>query len=614
MPNPLLADAPGQVHYLLGNEAIVRGALEAGVQFISCYPGTPSSEVPDTFFRLASEASYTFEYSVNEKVAMEVAGGATLAGVPTLVTMKHVGVNVAADPLMTLSYISTPGGLVVLSADDPGCHSSQNEQDNRYYARLAKIPCFEPSTAQECKDYMRDAMLFSIEHAQPVLLRTTTRVNHIRGPVTFGELPTTIHNKPFEREPVQFVPVPAFSRIQHQRLLSRLETFAQKSESSPLNVVSGQGTIGVITSGICRGYLYDALLDEDCVDMVKRFELGMTNPLPENKIVEFSKGLEKLIIIEELEPILETSIRAILQKHNVTLEVIGKGEDAPLNDEYSTASVRRILRRALGRPVEDTEICQPQEALPKRPPNLCAGCPHRASYHAMRETFGDDVYFSSDIGCYTLGFLPPFRAVDFILCMGSSISAGSGFSKASGKPVVSIIGDSTFFHSGVTGLINATYNNHNILLVILDNRTTAMTGHQPHPGVSDTVKGPSETRVDIEGIVRACGVSDVAKLNPFNKQATMAALKEMREKSGVRVLILEAPCPIHDKKIGKKGKPMVATTSGDSDNSEYCLENLACPAFHKTEGTFDINPDHCAGCMYCLQVDSNIKAQKRGAK
>ncbi|WP_027184871.1 indolepyruvate ferredoxin oxidoreductase subunit alpha [Desulfovibrio inopinatus] len=614
MPNPLLADAPGQVHFLLGNEAIVRGALEAGVQFISCYPGTPSSEVPDTFFRLASDASFTFEYSINEKVAMEVAGGAALAGVPTLVTMKHVGVNVAADPLMTLSYISTPGGLVILSADDPGCHSSQNEQDNRYYARLAKIPCFEPSTAQECKDYMIEAMRFSIEHAQPVMLRTTTRVNHIRGAVTFGALPVSTHNAPFEREPVQFVPVPAFSRIQHQRLLSRLTTFSEKSEFSPLNTITGQGKVGVITSGICRAYLHDALLDEDATELVKCFELGMTHPLPEKRILDFVSGLDTLIILEELEPILETAIRALLQKHHVSLEVVGKGEDAPLNDEYSTVLVRRILRRALGRPVEQNKICQPQATLPKRPPNLCAGCPHRASYHAVREVFGEDVYFSSDIGCYTLGFLPPFRAVDFILCMGSSISAGSGFSKASGKPVISFIGDSTFFHSGITGLINAVFNNHDILLVILDNRTTAMTGHQPHPGVSDTVLGPAESRVDIEGIVRACGVAHVAKVNPFNKQATVTALEQMRDTSGVRVLILEAPCPIHDKKIGKKGKPMVASVEGDPTQSEHCLESLACPAFHKRTGTFDIDPDHCAGCMYCLQVGSNIKAQKRGAK
>ncbi|MBI4807135.1 MAG: indolepyruvate ferredoxin oxidoreductase subunit alpha [Desulfovibrio sp.] len=613
MPSPLLADTPGESLLLLGNEAIVRGALEGGVGFVSCYPGTPSSEVPDTFFRLSREGEYRFEYSTNEKVALEVGAGAALAGTPTLVTMKHVGVNVAADPLLTLSYITAPGGLVLLSADDPGCHSSQNEQDNRYYARLAGLPCFEPATAQECKDMTRDALHLAARTGQPVLLRTTTRVNHVRGPVTLGNLPKEKSFKPFARNLQQFVPIPAHSRVQHRQLLDRLSAIRQEAEQSPWNKVSGQGTLGVIASGICRCYLSDALLEEGMEGSVKVLELGFSYPMPDGLILNFAKGLSKILILEELEPLVENHIRALLQREGVSLEVIGKSENLPAWGEYSTDMVRHALRLACGRQGRTADHCAPMQGLAMRPPNLCSGCSHRASYFTVREVFGDDAFYSSDIGCYTLGLLPPLSAADFLLCMGSSISTGSGFATASGKTTIGFIGDSTFFHSGITGLINAVYNDHDILVIILDNRTTAMTGHQPHPGVDHTAIGPNERPIEIEPLVAACGVKSVVTLSSFNHKAAKKALEDMKAKKGPRVIIFRDPCVIHERRTSGKGKPQTATVAAQSEGCLNVLNTLACPAFLKEGGAVRVDEAMCSGCMFCLQLDKSFKAKKRGA-
>jgi indolepyruvate ferredoxin oxidoreductase alpha subunit len=613
MPSPLLADTPGETLLLLGNEAIVRGAVEGGVGFVSCYPGTPSSEVPDTFFRLSSEGDYHFEYSTNEKVALEVGAGAAIAGLPALVTMKHVGVNVAADPLLTLAYITAPGGLVLLSADDPGCHSSQNEQDNRHYARLAGLPCFEPSTAQECKDMARDALHLATRTGQPVLLRTTTRVNHVRGPVRLGKLPQVKPSRPFSRDLQRFVPIPAHSRVQHVKLLDRLAAIRLEAEGSPWNKVSGSGGLGVIASGVSRCYLHDALIEEGLEGAVKVLELGFTYPLPDGLITNFVQGLEKLLILEELEPLVEEHVRALLQREGVSLTVLGKNGTLPCHGEYSTDMVRQALRHALGRQARTSDHCPPDMDLAVRPPNLCAGCSHRAAFYTVREVFGDDAVYSSDIGCYTLGLLPPLSAADFLLCMGASISAGSGFARASGKTTVAFIGDSTFFHSGITGLINAFHNKHDILTIILDNRTTAMTGHQPHPGVEHTSIGPNERIVEIEPLVRACGVEQVQTLSPFNHKAAKKALTEMKALPGTRVIIFRAPCVIHDRRVSGKGKPQTAVVSKTTEGCLDVLSALACPAFLKEGGQVRVDEELCSGCMFCPQLDKSFTAKKRGA-
>ena len=613
MAHPLLSQSPGRTLLLLGNQAIVRGAVEAGVNVVTCYPGTPSSEAPDTFHAMAPDADYYFEYSTNEKVALEVGAGATLAGAMTLVTMKHVGVNVAADPLMTLAYIGAPGGLVLLTADDPFCHSSQNEQDNRYYARLGGLPCFEPHTAQECKDMARDALILSRQMKMPVLLRTTTRVNHLRGPVVLGEAPKPDKPKGFVKNPKHFVPVPAFARPLHVELMENLEKARERAEKSPYNRARGKTEYGVVATGISRAYLADALSQGGLKDKYSVLEMGMTYPLPEKKIARFLKGKKAVVILEELEPVLETEVRALVQKKGLDVAIRGKDLDLPRNGEYSVPMVEDALRRAAGMKKKSRKSCASPGELPVRPPNLCAGCPHRASYVAVRRVFGDDAVYSSDIGCYTLGLLPPLSMADFLVCMGSSVSAGTGVSKASGQTTVGFIGDSTFFHSGITGLVNAVHNGHDLLLVVLDNRTTAMTGHQPHPGVDEKVMDPGQCRVDMEAIIKGCGVCEVRKVNPLNMKSTIAALEELKAAKGVRVLIAEEPCPLYARRVLGQVRPMIAQVEKPGPEADAELEPLACPAFVREEGHIRINELLCNGCMVCLQLSKRVKSRKRSS-
>ncbi|MDD4701386.1 MAG: indolepyruvate ferredoxin oxidoreductase subunit alpha [Desulfovibrio sp.] len=613
--NPLLHGAHGERHLLLGNEAIVRGALEAGVHMVTCYPGTPSSEVPDTFHRIGGEGRYRLEYSVNEKVAMEVAAGAALGGAMSLVTMKHVGLNVAADPLFTAVYTGLPGGLVILSADDPGCHSSQNEQDNRYYARFAMLPCFEPASAQEAKDMTREAFSLARQLEQPVLLRTTTRISHLRGPVDFSDLPAAQPKVEFRREPSRFVPVPGVARRRHVVLDEIMDRARQLAEESPFNTVGEPAAptdLGIIVSGVSRNYLADALSSNDWMGRVRVLELGMTWPLPEEKISSFLAQCKRVLVLEEGEDLLEHDIRALVQKRGLTVSIDGKNDILTHQGEYSTSLVTRRLAQWLDVPCTLQQPRSTEPDLPGRPPNLCPGCSHRAVYYTVRQVFGDDAYYSSDIGCYTLGLLPPLRTADFLVCMGSSISAGSGFARASEKPVVAFIGDSTFFHSGMTGLANAIFNQHNVLMVILDNGTTAMTGHQPNPGMLQDMLGGMSSHMDIEAIVRGMGVTEVAKVRGFNIKALTKTLGEMKNKPGVRVLITEEPCVLYARRQLKKTSPQVAEVAQQGAEALRCLEQLACPAFYRSGDNLAVDATLCTGCMVCLQVAPGaFKARKR---
>ncbi|MDL2316188.1 indolepyruvate ferredoxin oxidoreductase subunit alpha [Desulfovibrio sp. OttesenSCG-928-A18] len=618
MNHPLLAPE-GARQLLLGNEAIVRGALEAGVNMVTCYPGTPSSEVPDNFRRIAACGRFRLEYSVNEKVALEVAAGAALAGALCLVTMKHVGVNVAADPLLTMTYTGLPGGLVLLSADDPGCHSSQNEQDNRNYARFASMPCFEPASAQEAKDMAKAAFILARESQQPVLLRTTTRVNHLRGPVLFGPLPETpAPVLPFVRDPRRFVPVPAVARIRHRALAAKLEAVREQAETSPFNSVSGgEAEVGIVASGISRAYLHDVLLAEGWQDKVRVFDFGLTWPLPEKALDRFMCSVKTVLVLEEGEGLVERDLRALAQERSIPVSIMGKGgsgecTEGPLSifGEYSTLAVRDALaplvdkNAALSCGVNCLE-------LPQRPPNLCPGCAHRSVFFAVRKLFGDEAFYSSDIGCYTLGLLPPLAAADFLFCMGSSISAGSGFARAGGRPVVAFIGDSTFFHSGLTGLVNAVFNRHNLLVVILDNGTTAMTGHQPNPGVAQEVLGDTSRHLDIESVVRGCGVERVASVRGYNQKAMQQLLLEMKAEDGVRVLIVEEPCVLYARRTLKKVRTQRAYVEEQGQDALSCLESLACPAFRRVGSEISVDTELCAGCMVCMQLSTSFKARKR---
>ncbi len=611
MTHHLLADSPGARHLLLGNEAIARGALEAGVGCVTCYPGTPSSEVPDTMFSLCKDGGFHFEYSINEKVALEVGAGAAVGGLPTLVTMKHVGLNVAADPLMSLAYIGTPGGLVILSADDPGCHSSQNEQDNRYYARLAGLPCFEPSTAQEAKDMTRDALLASARWQQPVLLRTTTRVNHGRGVVEYGPLAPPKVRAEFEKDPFRFVPLPAIARRRHPVLLHNLSAIQGELESSAWNSITGKGSTGIIASGIARAYLHDALMDMGLLDSFTLLQLGITYPLPEKMLTSFLSSVDKVLVLEELEPLLEEGLRRLCQQHSISVDIQGKDELLTRVGEFSTQEVRHSIASFMDKPAGERPQCPEEQNLPSRPPNLCPGCSHRAVYYAVRKVFGDQAIYSSDIGCYTLGFLPPLRAADFLFCMGSSISGGSGMSRATGQPVIAYIGDSTFFHSGVTGLINAVHNEHNILVIILDNQTTAMTGHQPHPGVEQTTQGPNPVRVDIEKVVQGCGVTNVRTVKALNHKAMLETLQEFKEIQGVRVIIAREPCVLFARRTLQKKRPQTAFVTQTTPEVRQILKELACPAFTARGEEVMIDETQCAGCMLCVQLSDSIKARKK---
>ncbi|MBQ9536384.1 MAG: indolepyruvate ferredoxin oxidoreductase subunit alpha [Desulfovibrionaceae bacterium] len=614
--HPLLDAKPKETHLLLGNEAIVRGALEAGVQMVTCYPGTPSSEVVDTFKRLNATDRYQMEYSINEKVAMEVACGAALGGAKSLVTMKHVGLNVAADPLFTTCYTGLPGGLVVLSADDPGCHSSQNEQDNRGYARIAHIPCFEPADAAEAHAMTIAAFDLARTLEQPVMLRTTTRISHMRGAVQFQELPSHTDLVPFKKNPGRFVPLPAVARKRHVALAEVMAKAKELSETSCFNQEHSQKqpvALGIITSGVARDYLKDALHTGNWTEQVDIFELGLTWPLPEKRLGQFLLNHSRVLVLEEGYAYLEKDIRALAQSIGASANIEGK--DATLTEfgEYSHSLVVQRLATWFGveAPLNPRRSVTPD--LPNRPPNLCPGCSHRAVYYAARKIFGDSVVYASDIGCYTLGVVPPMRTADFLFCMGSSISGGSGLARV-GQPVVAFIGDSTFFHSGLTGLANAVFNQHNLLLVILDNGTTAMTGHQPNPGMLQKTLGDNCTHIDIEAIIRGMGVEAVQSINAYNVRGLKQIFEQYRDLKGVRVVIAKQPCVLYAKRQLGKTQSKVAQVVQQGPETLACLKEFACPAFYLDGTDVAVDEALCAGCMVCLQIAPNsFKAVNRRA-
>lgn len=596
---------------MLGNEAIARGAVEAGVGFVACYPGTPSSEVVESLLAMRGDGpGPAIEYSVNEKVAMEAACGAALAGSPSLVTMKHVGLNVAADPLFTAAYIGMPGGLVVLSADDPGCHSSQNEQDNRGYARMASICCLEPASGQEAKDMTKAAFALAAELEEPVLLRTTTRISHSRCPVQPGPVSGLVH-KISKPQASRCVPVPVVARKRHRVLAEQAQKAAEIADRSPFNRIispKGESEYGVIASGVSRAYLADALRQAGWQDDVGVLELGMTWPLPERMITDFLGRFRHILVLEEGFPYLEKDVRALAQ--GLPVEISGKDAELTEFGEYSTSLVLERLGRWLKRTPSRADPLPAIPDLPQRPPNLCPGCAHRSVYYAVRKVFGDDAVYSSDIGCYTLGLLPPLRTADFLVCMGSSVSAGSGYARASGRTVIGFIGDSTFFHSGVTGLANAVFNKHDLLVVILDNGTTAMTGHQPNPAMPQELLGDDAWHMDIERVLDGLGIEQKRVVKAHNIGAVTKALEELRDLSGVRVLLAREPCHLQGRRSLHK-KKSVAYVKKQGEAAEACLRDLACPAFTRREGNLEIDAELCGGCMVCVQIAPDAIGARR---
>ncbi|MDI6852389.1 MAG: indolepyruvate ferredoxin oxidoreductase subunit alpha [Deltaproteobacteria bacterium] len=623
----LLADQPGERRLFLGNEAIVRGALEAGVRLAATYPGTPASEIGDRLYVVSRQTDLYFEYSTNEKVALEVAAGAAASGWRALCSMKHVGLNVAADALMTLGYVGVKAGMVIVSADDPSLFSSQNEQDNRYYAKLAGLPMLEPASPQEAKDMTRAAFELSEELGLPVMLRTTTRINHTRGAVTLGPLPSAPGKAGrFQKDPFNLVMVPAVARKAHARLVEKYDRAREQAEASRFNTITGEGPWGIAASGVAAAYVQDALLELGLKDKVTFLKLGFTHPLPAKLVGEFLARVEKVLVVEELEPFLEEHIKAVAQESGLTLPIHGKGRELFSRlYEYDPALVRGVVARYFGVPDEPGKALAPAgifgQPLPDRPPNLCPGCPHRAMYYAVKialQELGVEGIFPTDIGCYTLGLLPPLSMADFLICMGSSITTACGIARATGRKVVAFIGDSTFFHAGLTGLANAVHNNHDVLLIILDNGTTAMTGHQPHPGVTLTPPDYPGRPIDIAGVVKALGVEQSRVVNPFKYKESLAATKEAIAARGVRVLISQAPCHLYVQRIkGKKSKARFQVVDACGD-CRHCLDYFGCPAMYvkPDAGVSQMFIDHdlCAGCAFCVQFCECIRPVKGSAR
>ena len=614
MPDPrvLLRDELGKRVLLLGNEAVARGALEAGVGVVTTYPGTPASEIGDSMSAIAIEAGLYMEYSTNEIVATEVAAGAAECGVRALTAMKHVGLNVASDLVMTLAYTGVRGGYVIVSADDPECYSSQNEQDNRFYALLSGLPCMEPSDPQEAKDMTFSAFELSEKLELPILLRTTTRVSHTRGPVVFGSLRKSSLKGSFVRDLSRLVMVPANSRPKHEVLMRNVEKSGEISEKSPFNKIvhKGECDFGIISSGSAHNYTVEAAnligLESDIM------KLGMTHPLPEKLIGEFLSNHKKIIIVEELEPYLEMQVKAIAKDYAPNVEVFGKTKEAyfPREGELSTRRVATALaeithtRLPINFKRIDDKFAKAVKNLPPRPPILCAGCPHRASFYVIRRVAGDRALYATDIGCYALGITPPLSVGDIMICMGASVGLSEGISKATGKDSLAIIGDSTFLHAGIPGLINAVYNNHKIVVTVLDNMTTAMTGHQPHPGTGVTGMGGASTRVDIAEVAIGCGVRFVKVVDPFKTKEAMKSLKEALMHQGPSVLVFRAPCALADARRKRLQNVSIipSRVSQKCTNCMACIKLLGCPALILDKGKVRIDHDLCAGCGLCISV------------
>lgn len=601
----LTTNSPGRKALFLGNEALVRGALEAGFAFASCYPGTPSSEVPNNLFALRDKVGFYMEFATNEKVAMEATGAAAVSGVRSLTAMKHVGLNVAADPLMTLAYLGVRAGMVIYNADDPAMFSSQNEQDNRYYAKMSGLPMLEPTNAQEMKDMMVYAFDLSEELKLPVIIRSTTRLAHARGVVELGEMRDIKTRGWFEKSPAELVALPATTPAMHRKLLEKQAVAKAISEKFQYNTVIGEGRFGIIANGVSFNYVMDAVADLGLSDSVAVLKPGMVNPLPEDMIAGFMDGKDKILVVEELEPYLEDSCKVIAHERGLRTVIRGKGVGGLSRMlEYNPAMVRQAVAEYFDVPYEAPKPLELQDRaeMPVRPPNLCAGCPHRMTYYAAKKAAGPDAIFPNDIGCYTLGFLPPYRMADMVLCMGASVSGPAGVSTATDQKVVSFIGDSTFFHSGMTGLANAVFNNHKFTLIIMDNGITAMTGHQPSAAMDTEMAGQPMTHIDLEAVVRGIGVKHVQVVRPTNLARTEAAVKEAIEYDGLSVIISREVCPLHSRRFQKVKKPVFAINRDKCKNHRTCLTEFACPAFYLEGEKVNINPNLCLGCAACVQV------------
>ena len=566
---------------LIGNEAVARGLYEGGADLVSSYPGTPSTEITE-FFAKYDDSEVKSEWAPNEKVALEVAFGASLAGGRAVCCMKHVGLNVAADPLFTLSYTGVNGGLVVCVADDPAMHSSQNEQDSRHYAIAAKLPMLEPADSMESLQFAKAAFELSERFDTPVLLRMCTRIAHSQSIAEVGER-VQREKKPYVKQAEKYVMMPGNAKKRHPVVEARMEALAEYAETCPFNrgEYTWDGKIGIITSGTCYQYVREAL-----GDTVSVLKIGMPNPLPKKLIAEFASKVETLYVIEELDPVIETAVKAM------GIPVIGK-EKFSIIGEFSQTTIAKAFGK------ETSVGITADSAIPPRPPMMCAGCPHRGMYYTLAK---NKVTVLGDIGCYTLGAVAPLCAVDTTLCMGASVSGVHGFNRVSegeaeGK-TVAVIGDSTFMHSGVTGLINVAYNGSNSTVIILDNSITGMTGHQQNPTTGYNIKGDPALKVDLEALCRSIGIDRVRVVDPYDLKACDRVLKEELAAKEPSVIISRRPCVLL-KTV--KAKSALAVDPDKCRSCRRCM-TLGCPAISFKGGKAVMDATLCVGCGVCKQL------------
>lgn len=604
--------------FLMGNEAIALGAIAAGVNVVSGYPGTPSTEVLETVAK-SNDGSIYVEWSVNEKAAMELAAGGAYTGARTMVTMKQVGLNVACDPLMSLEYVGVKGGMVVMVADDPGPISSQTEQDTRKFAEFSKLPCFDPSSVQEAYEMIQEAFDYSEKYGTPVFFRPTTRVCHAYASVTIKEKEeyTTRKIEGFIKDSKRWVIFPKLSYNAHMKIEKRNEELSKEFSDYEKNViVYEKGNIlkkGIATHSISYSYVMDGIKGlENCPRVMK---VSTPFPFPEQKALKFLEGLDEVLCVEELDPVIEKALVYVCGKYNLKTKIYGKlTGNVAIAGENTCDSVKKSINGFMG---IDCEICSISEEsfddmpqLPVRPPVLCAGCPHRASFYAVKEAMkGKKSLFCGDIGCYTLGNAMPLDMVDTCLCMGAGVNIAQGIGHLEPDTTCfAFVGDSTFFASAITGVINAVYNKANMTLIVLDNSTTAMTGHQPHPGTGvrmmEFANGtmPKEyediaNKINIEQVLRGVGVTTVVTVDPFDIEEAIDTVKKVSCQDGVKAIIFKSPCIAIC-----KSKEKAFVDESKCINCKKCIRSIGCPALVTENGNVKIDTAQCTGCMLCENV------------
>lgn len=605
---------------IMGNQAIALGALKAGVKLVAGYPGTPSSEIIEFISKYKDKTKTYVEWSVNEKAAVEVAAGASYAGARTLVTMKQVGLNVASDPVMCLSYVGVKGGMVIISADDPGPISSQTEQDTRNFAQYSKIPCLDPSTPQEAYEMIQEAFELSEKYNTPVFVRPTTRVDHAYESMEFPELTVVSSNTEFTKDTQRWVIFPRTSFMNHKRIFERNESVlpGQFSKSRFNIVKNSEGSkLNFIAGGISYCYLMEAL--EILKIPASVLKIGTPYPFPKELALDFIKAHGEVTVFEELDPFLEENLFLLAGEKNLTVKIHGKKDrTVPEAGELSVEIVKALIEKtagitpaAGGASLANAGNAAQAPELPVRPPVLCAGCPHRGSFYAVKQATKDKkTAYCGDIGCYTLGNAKPLDMCDTCLCMGADITMAQGFYHTEpDRLCFSFIGDSTFFASGITGVVNAVYNQSHQTLCILDNSTTAMTGHQPHPGTGVTMMGQAVDKISIPKILEAVGVKPIIEVNPFNLEEAVDAVKKASEAPGVSAVIFKSPCISVASKLGYKFPGTKKVDSAKCIGCQKCIRELGCPALsvsltknEKGKQVVEIDSSLCTGCSLCAQV------------